>query len=121
MAPALEFFFEFSKILVQGKHRRTTSDGAVDGHRSSDALGRRVSQQRTFAPVPLWQPEDRLLAAVTGAGQVWVPGGHHVSVPGAPAAAAAAEVAAAAVPAVAAGCGSGLLPGEDGGRGPHSD
>ena len=101
-------------------HRRTTSDGAVDGHRSSDALGRRVSQQRTFAPVPLWQPEDRLLAAVTGAGQVWVPGGHHVSVPGAPAAAAAAEVAAAAVPAVAAGCGSGLLPGEDGG-GPHSD
>ena len=101
-------------------HRRTTSDGAVDGHRSRDALGRRVSQQRTFAPVPLWQPEDRLLAAVTGAGQVWVPGGHHVSVPGAPAAAAAAEVAAAAVPAVAAGCGSGLLPGEDGG-GPHSD
>jgi len=56
------------------EQRHTTSDG----HSSSDAPGRRDSQQRTPAPAPLWLQQDRL---PIGAGQVWGPGGCHVSVP----------------------------------------
>eukprot|EP00964_Phaeocystis_antarctica_P158569 scaffold129276_cov36-Phaeocystis_antarctica.AAC.3 len=75
------------------EQRHTTSDG----HSSSDAPGRRDSQQRTPAPAPLWLQQDRL---PIGAGQgAAVETAVEASVPETAVEAAAAAAVAVAAPA----------------------